>query len=115
MHVLSPDVSWSIKDFSIEGGKSIRFGLLAIKGVGAGIVEGIIKDREENGDYKHLFEFAERTKPYGMNRTALEALIRAGALDTIDKNRRKHLSHVDGALAYADQMNRSRLAGQDSL
>ncbi|RYG19578.1 DNA polymerase III subunit alpha, partial [bacterium] len=113
--VLSPDVNCSIKDFSIENGKSIRFGLLAIKGVGAGIVEGIINDRAENGEYKHLFEFAERTKPYGMNRTALEALIRAGALDTIDKNRRKHLNHVDGALAYADQMNRSRLAGQDSL
>ena len=113
--VLSPDVNCSIKDFSIEGGKSIRFGLLAIKGVGAGIVEGIIKEREENGEFKHLFEFAERTKPYGMNRTALEALIRAGALDTIDRNRRKHLNHVDGALAYADQMNRSRLAGQDSL
>ena len=50
-----------------------------------------------------------------MNRTALEALVKAGALDGIDKNRRKLLDHVDGALAYADQMNRSRLAGQDSL
>jgi len=112
--VLSPDVNASVKDFSIEG-RSIRFGLLAIKGVGAGIVEGLIKERAENGPFKHLFEFSERTKPFGMNRTALEALIRAGALDGIDKNRRKLLNHVDGALAYADQMNRSRLAGQDSL
>lgn len=113
--VRSPDVNCSIKDFSIEDGKAIRFGLLAIKGVGSGIVDGIIQERKENGDYKHLFEFCERTKPYGMNRTALEALIRAGALDTIDRNRRKLLDHVDGALAYADQMNKSRLAGQDSL
>ncbi len=113
--VLSPDVNCSAKDFSIEDGKSIRFGLLAIKGVGAGIVEGIIAERKENGPYKHLFEFAERSKPSGMNRTALEALVKAGALDAIDRNRRKLLSHVDGALAYADQMNRSRLAGQDSL
>jgi DNA polymerase-3 subunit alpha len=112
--VLSPDVNASVKDFSIEG-RSIRFGLLAIKGVGAGIVEGLIRERAENGPFRHLFEFSERTKPFGMNRTALEALIRAGALDGIDKNRRKLLNHVDGALAYADQMNRSRLAGQDSL
>lgn len=112
--VLSPDVNASVRDFSIEG-RSIRFGLLAIKGVGAGIVDGIIKERAENGPFKHLFEFAERAKPFGMNRTALEALIRAGALDTIDKNRKKLMNHVDGALAYADQMNRSRLAGQDSL
>lgn len=113
--VLSPDVNSSRKDFSIENGKSIRFGLLAIKGVGEGIVDGIIKEREENGPYTHLFEFCERTKPFGINRTAVEALIRAGALDGIEKNRRKLLNHVDGALAYADQMNRSRLAGQDSL
>lgn len=113
--VLSPDVNSSVKDFSIEGGTSIRFGLLAIKGVGAGIVDGIIKERAEGGPFKHLFEFCERTKPYGMNRTALEALVRAGALDGIDRNRRKLLNQVDGALAYADQMNKSRLAGQDSL
>ena len=63
--VLSPDVNCSVRDFSIEDGNSIRFGLLAIKGVGAGIVEGIIKDRAENGHYRHLYEFCERTKPSG--------------------------------------------------
>lgn len=94
---------------------SIRFGLSAIKGVGEGVVEGIIKEREENGPYRHLFEFCDRTKPFGINRTAVEALVRAGALDSIDANRRKLLNHVDAALQYADQQNKQRLAGQDSL
>ena len=112
--ILPPDVNASVGDFAIEGG-SIRFGLTAIKGVGGSLVEGIIQERTESGRYKHLYEFTDRTKPYGMNRTALEALIRAGALDGIDTNRRKLLNCVDGALAYADTQNRSRLAGQDSL
>jgi DNA polymerase III subunit alpha len=127
--VLQPDVNRSELDFTIEMAvqaakegkeqaeerKAIRFGLAAIKGVGEGVVEGIIKEREENGPFTHLFEFCERTKPFGMNRTALEALIKAGALDGIDRNRKKLLEVVDGALAFADNALRNRLAGQDSL
>jgi len=116
--VLQPDVNASMGDFSIEPttkGHGIRFGLVAIKGVGEGLVDGIIADRTENGPYRHLFEFCDRTKPFGMNRTALEALIRAGGLDSIEPNRKKLLNHVDGALQYADQQNRQRLAGQADL
>jgi len=116
--VLPPDVNASFGDFSIEKrGKqsNIRFGLVAIKGVGEGLVEGIVANRVADGPFQHLYEFAERTKPSGMNKTALEALIKAGALDSIDSNRKKLLEHSDGALQYAEQQNRDRLAGQDSL
>ncbi len=133
--VLQPDVNRSMRDFHIERddltvlnghaatkkkempafGASIRFGLLAIKGVGEGIVEGIISEREENGPYVHLFEFCERTKPFGLNRTALEALIRAGAFDAIESDRKKLLACSDGALQFADQQYRMKLAGQADL
>jgi len=113
--VLSPSVNASVGDFSIESRNSIRFGLKAIKGVGEGVVDGLIKERSEKGPFKHIFELAERVKPYGMNRTALEALVRAGALDCIDANRKKLLEHLESALQYADQQLRSKLAGQDSL
>ncbi|HVL39360.1 MAG TPA: DNA polymerase III subunit alpha, partial [Fimbriimonadaceae bacterium] len=136
IQVLQPDVNESLVDFSIEltgsagvspakGAAretpalpvkaSIRFGLAAIKGVGEGIVESIIQDRKAEGPYRHLFEFAERTKPFWLNRTALEALVKAGALDSIDPNRKKLLAMVDAAISFADSSNRSRLAGQDSL
>ncbi|AIE87180.1 DNA polymerase III subunit alpha [Fimbriimonas ginsengisoli] len=136
IQVLQPDVNASLGDFNIEGGtggppvrisggspekksksapNSIRFGLTAIKGVGEGVVEGIIKEREENGPYRHLYEFCDRTKPFGLNRTALEALVRAGALDSIDPNRRKLLNHVDGALQFADQQLKERLSTQSSF
>lgn len=113
--VLPPDVNKSGLDFEIEDGKSIRFGLVAIKGVGSGVVEGIIKERDENGPYTHLFEFADRTRLFGLNKTSMEALIKAGALDGIDPNRSKLLNVAEAALMFADNNNKNRLAGQDSL
>lgn len=122
--VLPPDVNASVCEFSAEtipATKSkkaqwaIRFGLVAIKGVGQGLVEAMIQERKENGPFTHLFEFAERMKPFGLNRTALDALVRAGAMASIDQNRRKLLDMVDAALAFADTAARNRQAGQDSL
>jgi DNA polymerase-3 subunit alpha len=89
--------------------------MVAIKGVGESIVEAIIAEREASGPFTHLYEFCERTKAAGINRTAVEALIRAGALDSIDPNRNKLLNHVDGALQFAEIQHRAKLAGQDSL
>ena len=117
LRVLPPDINLSSGGFTIESsGKAdaIRFGLVAIKGVGESLVEGIIKERA-NIPFSHLYEFADRTKPFGMNRTALEALIKAGALDSIERNRKNLLEYLDGALAFADSQHRARTAGQDSL
>jgi DNA polymerase III subunit alpha len=113
--VLPPNVNLSGMDFQIEGDRAIRFGLVAIKGVGEGIVEAILAEREKEGPYTHLYEFADRVKPNGLNKTALEALIKAGALDDIDSNRHKLLHMAEAALMFADSSNKNRLAGQDSL
>jgi DNA polymerase-3 subunit alpha len=112
--VLPPSVNRSQRDFSIEG-ESIRFGLAAIKGVGAGLADAIISEREAEGPYFHLYQFAERLKPHGANRTALEALVKAGALDEIDPNRATLLRYIDAAIAFADAAQRDKLRGQDSL
>jgi DNA polymerase-3 subunit alpha len=137
--VLPPDVNESEVDFSIvmdvqpsrtngkpkkAGAKStsndsaqgcIRFGLAAIKNVGDGVVEAIIKERDENGRFTHLYEFAERIRPHGLNRSALESLVKAGAFDAIDHNRNKLLEVVEAALSYADSMSRNKAAGQGAL
>lgn len=121
--VLPPDINRSYKDFEIEEWKSpkghpqgaIRFGLAAIKGVGEGLVEAIIAEREANGPFTHLYEFCERVKPAGINRLALEALIRSGALSEIDSNRNRLLQVAEAALQFADTANKNRIAGQDSL
>lgn len=120
--VLPPDINLSQVDFAIEQYHSprgqtgaVRFGLVAIKGLGEGVVEAIIREREENGPFTHLFEFCERLKPAGINRLGVEALIRSGAMAPIDKNRQKLLQFAEAALAYAESATRNRLAGQDSL
>lgn len=113
--VRPPDINASSLDFGIGPERQILFGLGAIKGVGDGVAEAIIRERDENGPFTHIFEFAERLKPFGLNRTALEALVKAGGLDGIEKNRRKHTDVVEAALSFADTANRTRAAGQDSL
>ncbi len=115
--VLPPDVNLSALDFTIEADgarQSIRFGLGAIKGVGEGLVEHIIEERNES-PYTNLHEFCERTRAHGMNRGALDALIKAGALDCIDHNRNKLREAADQAIAFADQAVRFKAAGQESL
>lgn len=116
--VRPPSVNHSRSDFTVEKdrkGSHIRFGMLAIKGVGDAVVKGIVQARETDGPFTHLFEFAARTKEYGLNRMSLESLIRAGALDCIDPNRRKLLNHAEGALEFADSQLKQRLAGQADL
>ncbi|MBS1721511.1 MAG: DNA polymerase III subunit alpha [Armatimonadetes bacterium] len=116
--VLPPDVNRSDLDFTIEvgadGAKAIRFGLAAIKGVGEGLVRRIIEERETKL-FGHLYEFSERIRPFGLNRTALDALVKSGAFDTIHPNRATVLENLDGAIAFGDISLRERLAGQDTL
>jgi len=132
IRVLPPDVNSSQLDFSIEGKEldgergenhgraphatgGIRFGLAAIKGVGDGTVEAIIAERNENGPFVHLYELCERMKPHGLNKTAVEALVKAGAMECIDANRRKLVEKIEAAMHFAELANQDRLAGQDSL
>lgn len=118
IEVLQPDVNKSGVDFMIESAgkhEKIRFGLAAIKGVGEGCARGIIEEREANGPFTHLYEFVDRCRAFGVTRSVLEALVRAGALDSLDSNRRKLLEYVDAATTFAEMANRNRLAGQESL
>lgn len=123
IEVLPPDVNTSMVEFTIERKKAkggtknaIRFGLAAIKGVGEGIVASLIKERAEGTKpFKHLYEFAERMKPAGLNKTALEAMIRAGAFNSIERNRKKLLNTLEGALIFADTMQKQRISGQNAL
>lgn len=118
--VLPPDINRSGADFTIEG-RAIRFGLGAIKGLGEGLVQVILKERGgEPGapgyrPFVHLYEFCERTKPGGMNRLALEALVKAGAFDELERNRNTLLKYAEAALQYADRVGRRREVGQEDL
>ncbi|GMV37369.1 MAG: DNA-directed DNA polymerase [Fimbriimonadales bacterium] len=113
--VLPPDVNHSSVDFTVEG-DAVRFGLGAIKGVGEAAVETILKAREQGGPFENVFDFADRTRAArGFNRSLLEALIKAGAFDSLHPNRRQLQEGVKTICEYAEKVNRDRQAGQEAL
>jgi DNA polymerase-3 subunit alpha len=114
IQILPPDINKSSVDFTIEDGK-IRFGLGAIKGIGDAGIDAILSARGEK-PFAHLFDLTVRAKEKsGLNRLVVEALIKSGALDSIDSNRGKLLSVVDTAVAFADRAARERESGQHAL
>jgi DNA polymerase-3 subunit alpha len=116
--VLEPDVNASDLNFTPEyKGESgaIRFGLGAIKNVGASAVEAIIRARDEGGTFKSLFELCERIDLQAVNRRVLESLIKAGAMDNLPGFRSQLNAVLDSAIETGQRAMRDRLSGQSGL
>lgn len=86
LKVLGPDVNESFADFTPNSGGQIRFGLAGVKGVGEAAVEGLVKEREENGPYTSIWNLAERLASRSINKRTLESLAAAGAFDCFRKD-----------------------------
>lgn len=81
LKVLGPDINESFLDFSVNKDGEIRFGLMALKGVGEAAAESIIQERNENGPFQTIFEFLKRVNLRTVNKTSMESLVQAGAFD----------------------------------
>jgi DNA polymerase III subunit alpha len=114
VRVLPPHVNESGWKFTVTGEGHIRFGLGAVRGVGSGAVQSILKAREEGGPFTDLFEFLERIDLRALNKRACEALIAAGALDGFG-NRAQLLGGLDVAYAEVQAREAEAAAGQASL
>ncbi|MBO5359076.1 MAG: hypothetical protein J6A78_07140 [Clostridia bacterium] len=110
--ILPPSVNHSYPHFSPEG-ENIRFGLLAIKNLGLGLIERLINEREQNGKYESFYDFCLRNYSREFNRKALEGLIKSGALDCVCNNRREMLYNIDAVLSAVE--NERRFSGQGQL
>lgn len=112
--VLPPDVNESFVEFAVVPKTSqIRFGMAAIKNVGTGAVEEILRARAE-GHFESLDDFFGRVNTRTVNRKALESLIKAGAFDRFGE--RSYLLHnLDMMLAYASRLQKERASGQADL
>ena len=116
IEVLPPDVNESHVHFApAPGGRSIRFGLAAIKGVGEIAVQSLLKARDEGGPLKTLADLCERVDTRTVNRKTLEALIKAGACDPFRETRATLTAQIDRALARAASISFDRQRGQTSL
>ena len=98
-----------------HGGDQIRFGLHTIKNLGEAIADAIIAEREKNGVYKSFTEFLERVDHKDLNKKSLEALIMAGAFDTLGDERGALLKNSEDALEYHKLHGRERSSNQESL
>ena len=94
MNVLGPDVSESFAKFTVNKAGNIRFGMAAVKGVGEGAVEDIVKARQK-GEFKDVFDFVERVNLQSVNKKNLEALAMAGAFDSFKKHTRSQFFAPD--------------------
>lgn len=112
--VLPPDVNASHMSFT-PSGEAIRFGLGAVKNVGQGSVDGIVRAREEAGPFESIFDFCERVDPSSINRRVMENLLKAGALDTLEGTRSQKFAMLDAAMESGAKSWRDRASGQTGL
>ena len=112
LKLLPPDINASEYRFAPTDAKTIRYGLGGIKGSGQGAIEDILRAREER-PFDDLFDFCERVDRRQVNRRTMEALIRAGAFDSLNSNRAQMLASVSRAMEAAEQKAES--ANQVSL
>ena len=114
IQVLPPDINESGKKFTVKDGK-IRFGLLGVKNVGEGAIEAIIKAREDKGVPKDIFQFISNVDIHEVNKKAVESLIKAGALDSLNENRAAHMAVYESLIESAQNDSRKNIEGQMSL
>lgn len=113
--VLAPDVNKSFVEFAVVPGENeIRFGMAAVKGVGVGAVEEVLRAREADGEFKSVEDFAKRVSTTKFNKKAWESLIKSGGFDSFG-DRSDLLFNLETIQAYGSKIQKEALSGQTDL
>jgi DNA polymerase-3 subunit alpha len=116
VRVLAPDINRSQSYFACDAEQNvIYYALAAVKGVGKQAMEHVVTVREEGGPFRSIGDFARRVDPKLVNKRAFESLVRAGAFDALNANRRQLVESSDAVLGDAARNARERETGQVSL
>ncbi|MGI6328911.1 MAG: DNA polymerase III subunit alpha [Dethiobacteria bacterium] len=115
IEILPPDVNESDINFTVAGSGHIRFGLAAVKNVGRGAIEAILKTRSKEGKFTGLYDFCSKVDLRTCNRKVLESLIKSGAFDSLGGARSQYLNILDDAMTYGHQLQKDRSNGQISM
>ncbi len=121
--VKGPDVNESDLNFTVNKAGDIRFGLGGVKGVGSGAVEMIVKEREENGPFKGIFDFVERVNLTACNKKNIEALCLGGAFDNFPEAKREQYFaenskgevFIESLIKYGNKYQMDKNSAQNSL
>ena len=115
IQILSPDINRGIGNFSVDG-NDIRYGLAAIKSIGRPVIAAIIEDRDEFGPFKNLEDFISRMSVKdGLNKRAIEHLIKSGALDCLGGTRKQFMSIYVQIVDHVNQEKKYAMTGQMTL
>jgi DNA polymerase-3 subunit alpha len=115
LKVVPPDVNLSNYHFTEQSSDTVVYGLGAIKGVGQGAIEGMLAERAAGGPFADLFDLCQRVDLRKVNRRVFDALIRAGALDSLGETRATQQANLAQALQLAEQRSRDLNTGQNDL
>ncbi|SEP39134.1 DNA polymerase-3 subunit alpha [Rhodospirillales bacterium URHD0017] len=117
--LLPPDINKSMAEFAVEqtedGRFGVRYALAAIKGVGREAMSRLAEERQANGPFKDLFDVAERLDQRVINKRLLESLVKAGAYDSLNKNRAQTFGAVEALTRHSQATHESRGSNQNSL
>ncbi len=113
--ILPPDINRGYADFSVDEG-NIRYGLAAIKSIGKPIIQTIVEERKEYGEFKNLEDFISRMSTReALNKRAIENFIKAGALDCLGGTRKQFMSIYIQIVDHVNQEKKYSMTGQMSL
>ena len=115
IEVLGPSINESMPYFTVTDAGHIRYGLAALRGVGLGATEALVAERDAHGPYASLDDFCSRVDLSAVNRAAVEALIKAGAMDCLPGNRAQKAAHLEAAMRVGQRLQKDRRQGQMSL
>ncbi len=112
--ILPPDINQSERNFTAQGG-AIRYGLSALKSIGKAMVDQLVAERNARGPFQNLQEFLERISECDLSKRIVESLIKAGALDCLEGNRRQKMMIYTSIMDNISQSKKKMMAGQMSL
>ncbi len=103
LEVVPPDVNHSGAQFGVPEPNKVSFGLTAIKNVGKGAIESILEARQRVGRFENIYKFLQELDLRSVNRKVLEALVQAGALDSLEGNRAQKFAAIETAISFAQK------------
>jgi DNA polymerase-3 subunit alpha len=114
IEIVPPDINRCDSEFTVVDGK-ILFGLAAVKNVGRAAIGQVIRERDENGPFKSLYDFCSRVNSRTVNRRAIESLIQSGALDGLPGHRAQKIDNLNRSMEMASRSSRDAERGQFAL
>lgn len=111
VEILPPHINESNESFTVVG-SNIRFGMLAVKGLGKSAARSIIKERENGGNFNSLYDFCKRICGKDVNKKAIENLIKSGAFDDLDANRQQMMLSFNNIIDAVENSKKNNIDGQ---